>query len=467
MKKVITIFCFFSVLFEVFAMDYNVAISKARELSATMEYYNSSYEYQNGLLQSQDLKNRLAVGIDVSDITIAEENHLFPSVKVSFTLPEYVKDMTVVATLSANHSDKTILSDEYYKLTPGLSLSKSFTFKDYEDSQEDLAKEKNRNLLDTSYEKQVLSFENSFIDSLISIMQLKVNIRKLQSDLSKLEANYEAETQTGSIDKGSLKEITADKTLAKSRAQLDKSIQTLDAALKAFENAYGFAYEDITYVPQTDLTFEPDVTKSITVRNAQIALESAKQKLDEKLGNKTTVKVGLTASTDVKLDGDRKYAETTVSTGATAALIHDNLSLSAIYDGEISKDKFKPSLTISGKWNNDSKPKEVSDLEILELQNAYIKAKNDYDDAVFKYDSQSKSLLLEIETMKTDFEMQAIDDSYDLTVLQYKQDLFSKGLITQIDLNDAIAEVELDEAERISLQLQAIQLKNKIITNNF
>ncbi len=464
MKKLVLVFLLVFVLLRVFAIDYNEAISKARELSTKLQDYASSYEYQDRMLKAQNLKDRLAFGVDVSEITIAEENNLYPTVKFDFTLPEYVDDLKIKASVKTNHNKSA--SEESYKLDPSLSVSKSFTFKDYEDTQEDLSKEKNRNTLDSGHEKQLLSYENSFIDSLISIMELKASIRNQETNLSKMETNFDANIKIGNIDSGSLAEVSAKKNLDKTRIQLQDTKNSLKTALEAFENEYGFPYEDITTVPQADLSFTQNALKSVTVRNAELNLQLAKQKLDEKTGNKTTLNVSIDASPSIKFDQDGKYVDTSISTGAKATFGFKNLSVSASYDGTITEDDYNPSLTISGRWNNESKPKEVTDLEVLELQNAYISAKNSYDDAVFVYETQSKALVKEIETLKTDFAMQDIDDSYDMAVLSYKQEMFNKGLITQTELDEAKTEVELDAAERIRLELRAVKLQNKIIINN-
>ncbi|MDD4449350.1 MAG: hypothetical protein PHS76_01425, partial [Sphaerochaeta sp.] len=129
----------------------------------------------------------------------------------------------------------------------------------------------------------------------------------------------------------------------------------------------------------------------------------------------------------------------------------------------LTNNSFKPSLSVSGSWNNN--PTLASDaLTLQKLENEVLIANLAYQTALNEYLQNAAALESNIAAWNMTHALQRQSMEYNLALLKQQQTLFEKGLATKADVDDAAFTVEMDAYTLASTLLDGLKLENQIRT---
>ena len=387
---------------------------------------------------------------------------------VSITIPGVRESSDPNAILDDTHlylnSDFIVVNDHddnntYYGINPSIELDHTFLFGQYNTNESDITKQINILTVNQSYESGLLNYKKTALGYIKSIISNTKDQESVQNSIADMETTIQ--------NKLDLEMYTKDTVAYKSDlinlTNLKNSLINLKAQkeslLTRFKDYAGTDYVDIDEIAMPDLEFETSNEDSITVQLAKLKLQLAQNNIDEV--NDEENRSSLTVSGGVATN---QNSYSVVSTGSSvtdtytseytsdytgnvgASYLADNVGLSGYasitssYDG--STWSYIPSLTISGKWSNDTTKRQdviinkknsnalivaQSELNTTISDDTYnrIKVQSEVDSWKFKYYQIKDSLEISKEQVELDKQMLELglksQSELDTTVFNYEQ----------------------------------------------
>lgn len=458
----------------IFAMSADDIVNKAIQSSVTIRTLEISNENSILAQQMDDAKKGLSITVSSGDITVQKETALNPffqmSPYVEVVLPEN-DDMTLSFKLQ-NDTDIYKNGDSAIKLTPSASYLRNISLDSFKDTRKDITKQMSRLRQELSYKKSVLQFRNSVLQTIEGILKSQLSIETQELTYKRLVADYESDIASGNITKDGLKDLQARMKIESTRVSLENAKVKLDKTLQDFRNDYGFDFETPDSVRTADLKFEENKYGNTTVVLAELSLNIANQELEIATGTPTKLSLGANAQVPVTLD-NMSDLSAAVAANVSGTVTGSNYSVGAkaggiynyyYYDFPYDDIGFYPYITLTGSWHNKA-TQTTDDLNVQTLKNKVVLAQIEYDDALSSYRDECATLRTDIENLRTEVEQFEVSADYDLRILERVNEMFSLGLVTRREVEDAQLAVDADKIQRLINAIDALVIENRIAIN--
>ena len=427
-----------------------------------------------------------------------------PSIEVGYSTPERDDKLAFEVHLGLSSQDYSWNSEtsQYDLKAPSVSLkgslSKSFEFKSWDDT--DYSKGLSDIQRTNGYETSILQFENSFLESLMKILEWQKQLSEKTIAKTRAEASYNEALSSGKIKKDSPEETQKKADVDVAAMEFSQTLETGDELIAEFKKTYGVDLPDTIEAPVLyNLSYEPTVGGNTDVYSKYSDYMTAQQKIDEKVGKSSKLSLGASLEPKVSFDDNFAYyenASTSLGTSVTASYSTGNLSVDMTLssDYELSPKhtgKFSsgPTLSVSASWsstpsllsktemeklklqytdkegkfnsaeyermlrelNNESLKKES--LELEQLESAMLNAKKEWQKELAQYNTKANELKDEIKEFK---------NSYD--ILKIKAEANEKALKqTEASTEEYLAALIAANSTRYDLTLANI--KSHILYN--
>lgn len=135
--------------------------------------------------------------------------------------------------------------------------------------------------------------------------------------------------------------------------------------------------------------------------------------------------------------------------------------VSGTYDFDANE--FTPTVSVSGSWSNNPTSKTDS-LTVQQLQNEVLKAEIAYTTAKDEYQQSATGLENSIASWNLKYTLLKQTMDYHKQVLSQQEDLLSRGLATQREVDEAAFTLEMDAYDLATTLLEGLQVENEIRT---
>lgn len=450
----------------VFALSVEDMLQRAKENSAEVKSYERTKE-NTLLLKSQSEIKGTSVSVQ-SGVSVSEDysyigypDSLNPSSSVSMVLPEIGDGFFINTGVSVSRIN--LNEKAGFSVTPSLSLTKNFSIKTFEDTRSNMEDSITRLSSEYAYQSSMTNFENSFYQSLISILNASLSLEKAQRNHNRSAALYERQLNAGFLVKDSLPALQTEMSLESSKALIDSTKANLESLLSDFKDKYGMEYEMPDEVREANLALTEDESLSTSVAIAALSLESARQDLYEHTGHTGNLKATASANPTISFDRDYRYVSTFMNASVGASYTDKNWTISAtVSDRTDFESPLKPVLTISGKWSNSSSTSKTDEITEKRLTNLVLERQTELDKAVSAYASSAQALKSAINEYRQSETQNRIASDYHNRTLEMTQSLHDSGMASEESLEDALFDVRCDSVNTTVLKLQALILENRI-----
>lgn len=447
-----------------FGADYTAMLESAKHSStqyANIENVRISSENSIRLQQMGQRTPGYTVTVNQSE-TIEGLASTIPTVNLNAALPTTDNGVDISLGLSLMDGKNAMrllpipqISD-YFVTVPSVKVSKTFTFNETEMT--DVALTTSRLNAYVTYNRSLLQFENSFIDSLVSLMEMENRIETSRRSLERSRLDFENSVRSGQIDMSSLVYKSTMMTLSASESQLSSLENTFSIQKRSFTNTFGIPYERVTEVPDVKLTLTESSDGNTEVRIKYLKMIDAKNSLDALTGDSRT----LSLTGDVQYLMGIKSDDYKSMLNAGAGLTFQDGSLVITSDVKTSKGldgKFtEPVFTVTGSYGKSDR----TEISKSSLTLAYNNAVSEYENSLVSYNSSIMSLSSELSAHYAE-KLQAQNRlDYDLEVLENQRSLYEKGFISERALNDAQNNYDADVRQMTVIALKALKLSNSI-----
>ena len=383
---------------------------------------------------------------------------------VSITIPGVRESSDPNAMLDDTHlylnSDFVVINDHednsfYYGINPSIVLDHTFLFGQYNTKESDITKQINILTVNQSYESGVLNYKKTALGYIRSIISNTKDQESVQNSIDDMETTIQNKLDLEMY----TKDTVAYKSDLISLTNLKNSLINLKAQkeslLTRFKDYAGTDYVDIDDIELPELEIKTSNEDSLSVQLAKLKLQLAQNNIDEV--NNEANRSSLTVNGGIATNQNSYSYDTTYTTytekynsdytgSVGASYLADNVGLSgyasikSTYDG--STWSYVPSLTISGKWSNDTTKRQdviinkknsnalivaQSELNTTISDDTYnrIKVQSDADSWKFKYSQIKDSLEISKEQVELDKQMLELglksQSELDTTVFNYEQ----------------------------------------------
>ncbi len=449
-----------------FSLSVEDMFQRAKENSSEVRSYERTKENTLLLKSQSEIKGTsvsVQSGVSVSEDTayIGYPEALSPSSSVSIVLPEIGDGFFINTGVSVSRIN--LNEKAGFSVTPSLSLTKNFSIKSFEDTRSNMEDSITRLRAEYAYQSSMTSFENSFYQSLISILNASLSLEKAQRNHNRSTALYERQLKAGFLVKDSLPALQTEMSLESSKALIDSTKANLESLLSDFKDKYGMDYEMPDEVRKANLEMTEDESLSTSVSIASLSLEGAKQDLYEHTGHTGNLKATASATPVISFDKDYRYVSTSMNASVGASYTDKNWTISAtVSDRTDFESPLKPVLTISGKWSNSSSTSKTDEITEKRLTNVVLERQADLDKAVSAYASSAQALKSAINEYRQSETQNKIACDYHSRTLEMTQRLYDSGMASEESLEDALFDVRCDSVNTTVLKLQALILENRI-----
>ena len=471
MKKITIIIILFMICVSaLFSEELESLAIKAWESSYNKTSLGLSKERQSLTKALNEIKGS-AYSVTVSD-DYSGNGFYLPAVSASVTYPEIADDLTISNTLSfgsastvgtAVHSVR-LDENNFYNLSLGTSLNKTFSLNENENDISDRIDELNERYKDNS---ERLNFINNYISSVSSILNLEHNILNAEKSYNRNLNNYETDLFSGDLVPNSTEDLRRQSELNKAKASIDEQKRSLVSLKNNFVVKFGTEYVDVTEIRDADLSFiipenDEDIT-SYSVLNKKLKLEQVNEKIREKTDLKSKINLSGSLTPTVKFQSKGGYLGTDMSLTTGAQYQSSNWTVTLNVKENINDWKFSiPTVTISGKYEGGSKKSSVSELELKQLIYDLNDAEREYLDAVNNYRLNVSSLINDVDAFYNKSEYLKEVESTHQKILTYSQMLKDNNLIGDYDYEQAVNDTEEDAFNNFIHKLEGLQLEYKI-----
>lgn len=457
-----------------FAVELDQLMSMAKERSPQMQAYLLTRQNSEITNTLTDTKDSLGIEIATGNTTVGytqpttiagqpQSGFISTSANpsVTFTLPNDGKTkISVGSGAGVNFLDNGART---YSLDPSVGASHTFTFGETGDARSDLLYSQNVLLSSQTYSNNVLSFENQVYQKISSILTLEQQLRTAQKNIDDLRTTMDNALKLGTTTKDSVTYRNQEIQLESYQNSLDNLKLTYDYNLDQYKVLTGFSYEPVTGIREVSLNFTPLSAGNTSVVLKQLTLQVAEEDLKLEKAKQTNTTLGVSGSIGVPVtrkSGVNSYS-INGSAGATVAGSNFSVSASTKMDYSITDDKFTPSITVAGSWNNNAS-KTTDTLKLQQLENKVLLAQLDYNDALLSYQSSAISLQNDVQNWNLSMAQQKNLMEYHKQVLAQKETLLEKGLGKQTEVDAAKFTIEQDQYDWDKLLLDGLVLENKI-----
>lgn len=441
-----------------YATDYNEIIQKAKSESKSVQNAELSYLNSKLTLEKSELEDELQITVS-GNAQVSPDLTVAPTVKI--VLPND-GSTTITATVpsSLNYDDTKI-----YSFSPKVTVDHNFDLSGFD---EDVltALSNSRTALNNEYTYQyaLLSFENTCISTIKTIVNLEKNIENQSYLIEKSEKSIKEKLALGQITTSSITYKQLINQLELSKNTLKAYEKQYEIAKSQYKEATNLDWDGLSNLPSPDLTLSLLPTGNTKVIVATIDEEIAKENINSKNAslNPQNVKVsGGVESANLKNSLGEKNS-LTASAGATYSQGNWSVgaSLSSSYD--FNKNSFDtPSVKVSGSWSNKT-TKRSDEIELQKLQNSLVSASNSASEEYTSYLQSYNALQLEVLQYEFNVTQTNANSEYLKANLENVKALYDAGLATKQELEDAEFNVKLDEYTQTVLVLDGLTLSNKI-----
>lgn len=446
----------------------------AQALSKSTSMQDLEYSKQKALLTVGLNQVKKELGIEVSSGEViavyddSSNSYTFDATGVSaaFTLPNDGKTMIKVSTgsigLDAPFSD--------YVISPVVSASHTLTYGYTADNRKDLLNRQTEVLALSTYESSKLNFTTSIYTQIDSLLENEKSIKQTEKDLADLKKTLEQNLALKLIRQESLTYQAQMQAIRTKEATLENLQSTRELLKRQFLLLTGLGWEGVEDISEPDLTFTSNPNGNSAVLLKSLALDLAKEDLALKKAEFTNTNLVLGGSFGVYSSNKTSLANPTLShekINAAGSLTYsaNQFQISGELAGtyNLTNNSFKPSLSVSGSWNNN--PTLASDaLTLQKLENEVLIANLAYQTALNEYLQNAAALESNIAAWNMTHALQRQSMEYNLALLKQQQTLFEKGLATKADVDDAAFTVEMDAYTLASTLLDGLKLENQIRT---
>lgn len=457
-KNIILSIIIIMVCSTLYATDYNEIIQKAKSESKSVQNAELSYLNSKLTLEKSELEDELQITVS-GNAQVSPDLTVAPTVKI--VLPND-GSTTITATVpsSLNYDDTKI-----YSFSPKVTVDHNFDLSGFD---EDVltALSNSRTALNNEYTYQyaLLSFENTCISTIKTIVNLEKNIENQSYLIEKSEKSIKEKLALGQITTSSITYKQLINQLELSKNTLKAYEKQYEIAKSQYKEATNLDWDGLSNLPSPDLTLSLLPTGNTKVIVATIDEEIAKENINSKNAalNPQNVKV----SGGVESANSKKILEDKNSLTATAGATYSQgnwsvgASLSSSYD--FNKNSFDtPSVTVSGSWSNKT-TKRSDEIELQKLQNSLVSASNSASEEYTSYLQSYNALQLEVLQYEFNVTQTNANSEYLKANLENVKALYDAGLATKQELEDAEFNVKLDEYTQTVLVLDGLTLSNKI-----
>ena len=441
-----------------YATDYNEIIQKAKSESKSVQNAELSYLNSKLTLEKSELEDELQITVS-GNAQVSPDLTVAPTVKI--VLPND-GSTTITATVpsSLNYDDTKI-----YSFSPKVTVDHNFDLSGFD---EDVltALSNSRTALNNEYTYQyaLLSFENTCISTIKTIVNLEKNIENQSYLIEKSEKSIKEKLALGQITTSSITYKQLINQLELSKNTLKAYEKQYEIAKSQYKEATNLDWDGLSNLPSPDLTLSLLPTGNTKVIVATIDEEIAKENINSKNAalNPQNVKVsGGVESANLKNSLGEKNS-LTATAGATYSQGNWSVgaSLSSSYD--FKKNSFDtPSVKVSGSWSNKT-TKRSDEIELQKLQNSLVSASNSASEEYTSYLQSYNALQLEVLQYEFNVTQTNANTEYLKANLENVKALYDAGLATKQELEDAEFNVKLDEYTQTVLVLDGLTLSNKI-----
>ncbi|MDD7589302.1 MAG: hypothetical protein PUJ74_08005 [Bullifex porci] len=457
-KNIILSIIIIMVCSNLYATDYNEIIQKAKSESKSVQNAELSYLNSKLTLEKSELEDELQITVS-GNAQVSPDLTVAPTVKI--VLPND-GSTTITATVpsSLNYDDTKI-----YSFSPKVTVDHNFDLSGFD---EDVltALSNSRTALNNEYTYQyaLLSFENTCISTIKTIVNLEKNIENQSYLIEKSEKSIKEKLALGQITTSSITYKQLINQLELSKNTLKAYEKQYEIAKSQYKEATNLDWDGLSNLPSPDLTLSLLPTGNTKVIVATIDEEIAKENINSKNAalNPQNVKVsGGVESANLKNSLGEKNS-LTATAGATYSQGNWSVgaSLSSSYD--FKKNSFDtPSVKVSGSWSNKT-TKRSDEIELQKLQNSLVSASNSASEEYTSYLQSYNALQLEVLQYEFNVTQTKANTEYLKANLENVKALYDAGLATKQELEDAEFNVKLDEYTQTVLVLDGLTLSNKI-----
>ena len=457
-KNIILSIIIIMVCSTLYATDYNEIIQKAKSESKSVQNAELSYLNSKLTLEKSELEDELQITVS-GNAQVSPDLTVAPTVKI--VLPND-GSTTITATVpsSLNYDDTKI-----YSFSPKVTVDHNFDLSGFD---EDVltALSNSRTALNNEYTYQyaLLSFENTCISTIKTIVNLEKNIENQSYLIEKSEKSIKEKLALGQITTSSITYKQLINQLELSKNTLKAYEKQYEIAKSQYKEATNLDWDGLSNLPSPDLTLSLLPTGNTKVIVATIDEEIAKENINSKNAalNPQNVKVsGGVESANLKNSLGEKNS-LTATAGATYSQGNWSVgaSLSSSYD--FNKNSFDtPSVKVSGSWSNKT-TKRSDEIELQKLQNSLVSASNSASEEYTSYLQSYNALQLEVLQYEFNVTQTNANTEYLKANLENVKALYDAGLATKQELEDAEFNVKLDEYTQTVLVLDGLTLSNKI-----
>ena len=457
-KNIILSIIIIMVCSNLYATDYNEIIQKAKSESKSVQNAELSYLNSKLTLEKSELEDELQITVS-GNAQVSPDLTVAPTVKI--VLPND-GSTTITATVpsSLNYDDTKI-----YSFSPKVTVDHNFDLSGFD---EDVltALSNSRTALNNEYTYQyaLLSFENTCISTIKTIVNLEKNIENQSYLIEKSEKSIKEKLALGQITTSSITYKQLINQLELSKNTLKAYEKQYEIAKSQYKEATNLDWDGLSNLPSPDLTLSLLPTGNTKVIVATIDEEIAKENINSKNAalNPQNVKVsGGVESANLKNSLGEKNS-LTATAGATYSQGNWSVgaSLSSSYD--FNKNSFDtPSVKVSGSWSNKT-TKRSDEIELQKLQNSLVSASNSASEEYTSYLQSYNALQLEVLQYEFNVTQTNANTEYLKANLENVKALYDAGLATKQELEDAEFNVKLDEYTQTVLVLDGLTLSNKI-----
>ena len=441
-----------------YATDYNEIIQKAKSESKSVQNAELSYLNSKLTLEKSELEDELQITVS-GNAQVSPDLTVAPTVKI--VLPND-GSTTITATVpsSLNYDDTKI-----YSFSPKVTVDHNFDLSGFD---EDVltALSNSRTALNNEYTYQyaLLSFENTCISTIKTIVNLEKNIENQSYLIEKSEKSIKEKLALGQITTSSITYKQLINQLELSKNTLKAYEKQYEIAKSQYKEATNLDWDGLSNLPSPDLTLSLLPTGNTKVILATIDEEIAKENINSKNAslNPQNVKVsGGVESANLKNSlGEKNFLTATAGATYSQGNWSVGASLSSSYD--FKKNSFDtPSVTVSGSWSNKT-TKRSDEIELQKLQNSLVSATNSASEEYTSYLQSYNALQLEVLQYEFNVTQTNANTEYLKANLENVKALYDAGLATKQELEDAEFNVKLDEYTQTVLVLDGLTLSNKI-----
>ena len=457
-KNIILSIIIIMVCSTLYATDYNEIIQKAKSESKSVQNAELSYLNSKLTLEKSELEDELQITVS-GNAQVSPDLTVAPTVKI--VLPND-GSTTITATVpsSLNYDDTKI-----YSFSPKVTVDHNFDLSGFD---EDVltALSNSRTALNNEYTYQyaLLSFENTCISTIKTIVNLEKNIENQSYLIEKSEKSIKEKLALGQITTSSITYKQLINQLELSKNTLKAYEKQYEIAKSQYKEATNLDWDGLSNLPSPDLTLSLLPTGNTKVILATIDEEIAKENINSKNAalNPQNVKVsGGVESANLKNSLGEKNS-LTATAGATYSQGNWSVgaSLSSSYD--FNQNSFDtPSVKVSGSWSNKT-TKRSDEIELQKLQNSLVSASNSASEEYTSYLQSYNALQLEVLQYEFNVTQTNANTEYLKANLENVKALYDAGLATKQELEDAEFNVKLDEYTQTVLVLDGLTLSNKI-----